>query len=431
MPCPYRGTRVRTRVSAARLRRAARPGARPGGTNPRRRPLVRPLSPTPTAVSRFLACFVGGIAALMAVSAAHAQPGASSPAAPRVDALGIEVGAGAASRPFVVTDGQAAYLYGEAGAAQRTAWQGFNVRGKVFVDDWAWTVGGRRLTARDLTGATVLPHEAHRRYGIGAGTRTETVALLDGASFVEGAPGGVTGGAAAMVVELDGSGPRVDAFEPLVADRRDAAAFDVRVQEGRGGTVLLVARRDHMTRRSATDAPVWLAVFSPDARAEATSGPGLVEVGGVDGTLYAPGRLVLPRRRVDAQRSRPRDVPDIVVALAVGDTPEAAAAAARRAARDHVALRAARLARMQALLDRSFVVTPDARVDVAFAWARLSLDALVMNQRGVGIFAGLPWFNNYWGRDTFLSLPGTALARGVWETARSVLDEFARHQDTR
>ncbi len=54
-----------------------------------------------------------------------------------------------------------------------------------------------------------------------------------------------------------------------------------------------------------------------------------------------------------------------------------------------------------------------------------------MNQRGVGIFAGLPWFNNYWGRDTFLSLPGTALVTGEWQTARSVLAEFADHQDTR
>ena len=33
----------------------------------------------------------------------------------------------------------------------------------------------------------------------------------------------------------------------------------------------------------------------------------------------------------------------------------------------------------------------------AALWAKLSLDALVTNQRGKGIWAGLPWFNNYWG----------------------------------
>ena len=119
------------------------------------------------------------------------------------------------------------------------------------------------------------------------------------------------------------------------------------------------------------------------------------------------------------------------MALAVADTPEAAAAVARAAVRNDAALTTARRARMQALLDASYVATPDVRLNTALAWTRLSMDALVMRQRGVGVFAGLPWFNDYWGRDTFLSLPGAALATGDWGTAEAVLRTFAEHQDDR
>ncbi len=85
---------------------------------------------------------------------------------------------------------------------------------------------------------------------------------------------------------------------------------------------------------------------------------------------------------------------------------------------------------MEALLAESTVHTEDTRFNQGFAWARLSLDALVMQQHGPGIFAGLPWFNNYWGRDSFISLAGTALATGRWEEAATLLDSFARFQDT-
>jgi len=45
---------------------------------------------------------------------------------------------------------------------------------------------------------------------------------------------------------------------------------------------------------------------------------------------------------------------------------------------------------------------------------------------GKGIFAGLPWFNNYWGRDTFIALPGATLVTGRFDEARSILRSFAR-----
>jgi glycogen debranching enzyme len=42
----------------------------------------------------------------------------------------------------------------------------------------------------------------------------------------------------------------------------------------------------------------------------------------------------------------------------------------------------------------------------------------------------MPWFNEYWGRDEFISLPGAVLVTGQFATARQILLSFAKYQDT-
>jgi predicted glycogen debranching enzyme len=49
---------------------------------------------------------------------------------------------------------------------------------------------------------------------------------------------------------------------------------------------------------------------------------------------------------------------------------------------------------------------------------------IVRRGDGKSIIAGYPWFGD-WGRDTFIALRGLCLARGDWETARSILCEWA------
>jgi hypothetical protein len=85
---------------------------------------------------------------------------------------------------------------------------------------------------------------------------------------------------------------------------------------------------------------------------------------------------------------------------------------------------------MEKLLSETQAETEDLRFNKALAWAKLSLDALIMNQVTRGIFAGLPWFNNYWGRDTFISLRGAALVTGHFSEARQILRSFAAFQNT-
>ncbi|MBC8375843.1 MAG: hypothetical protein H8E26_07335 [FCB group bacterium] len=68
-------------------------------------------------------------------------------------------------------------------------------------------------------------------------------------------------------------------------------------------------------------------------------------------------------------------------------------------------------------------------LDKAIFWAHHSLDGLVMKQLGKGIYAGLPWFDDYWGRDAFISFAGAVLVSGQYEDARQILLSFADLQN--
>lgn len=69
-------------------------------------------------------------------------------------------------------------------------------------------------------------------------------------------------------------------------------------------------------------------------------------------------------------------------------------------------------------------------LDLSMAWLILTTDELVTHQQGNGIYAGLPWFNEYWGRDMFISMPGAVLCTGQFKTAKSILWDFAQLQQT-
>lgn len=66
----------------------------------------------------------------------------------------------------------------------------------------------------------------------------------------------------------------------------------------------------------------------------------------------------------------------------------------------------------------------------AVHWAAVAADSMVVREFGTGIWAGLPWFKDYWGRDTFITLPGALLVTGRFAEAREVIESFAELQCT-
>ena len=92
----------------------------------------------------------------------------------------------------------------------------------------------------------------------------------------------------------------------------------------------------------------------------------------------------------------------------------------------------ARRQRMNTLLSENVPMRSNLpELDKAIAWLTLTTDQLITCQQGKGIYAGLPWFNTYWGRDIFISLPGATLVTGQFGEAEEILRDFGRLQDRR
>ncbi|WP_426173878.1 amylo-alpha-1,6-glucosidase [Massilia sp. TWR1-2-2] len=117
----------------------------------------------------------------------------------------------------------------------------------------------------------------------------------------------------------------------------------------------------------------------------------------------------------------------LTVVAAFGASAAGAAQRARQlAAADPIG--AEKIAR-HAALTRSYLATSDAEYNKALNWAKASAGMFVVEEFGTGIWAGLPWFRDNWGRDTFIALPGTLLVSGQFEQAKAVLSNFARYQN--
>ncbi|OAB32953.1 amylo-alpha-1,6-glucosidase [Paenibacillus glacialis] len=117
--------------------------------------------------------------------------------------------------------------------------------------------------------------------------------------------------------------------------------------------------------------------------------------------------------------------------IAVGKTTDEAVALIHDTRHNSMSLKNERFKRMEDFLHQNAYITSDNdTLTLALNWMSITMDQLVTRQQGDGIYAGLPWFNEYWGRDQFISLPGATLVTGQFETARNILLSFAEFQNT-
>lgn len=116
--------------------------------------------------------------------------------------------------------------------------------------------------------------------------------------------------------------------------------------------------------------------------------------------------------------------------ISYGKTKEEGLALIQKARMDHGEWFQTRTDRMTQLVSENTAIqTEDPHFDKALMWLTLTMDEMVTHQRGYGIYAGIPWFNEYWGRDTFIALPGGTLVLGETEVAKKILLSFAQVQD--
>lgn len=305
-----------------------------------------------------------------------------------VDGIAIAVTEG--SREVAYTNKDAGFFYTESNGELRNGWQGWTVAARKMLDDYLLSVDGRPLRRSGDVSAVVYPHQLVRQYEDGV---REAVTLLDSIN--------------ALSVEIQGVEGSSVRLTPLFSDATRQSSFQVTY----GDHLLLIARKNHLSRTKKENFPVWVCVAGDEDLAVRTDEFSV-------GSLFSPANAETPVRD---KRAR--------FFLLVGDTENEVIALAQKLRLESDRLVAAKKERLERLLRSSFVQTDDERLNRALMWAKISLDALVMNQSGKGIFAGLPWFNDYWSRDTFISLPGAALVTGKYNEAREIFLSFSRLQE--
>ncbi|MEK7248952.1 MAG: amylo-alpha-1,6-glucosidase, partial [Bacteroidota bacterium] len=304
-----------------------------------------------------------------------------------VEDLSIEVAGN--SREFAFTNKETAFFYAETNSANKSSWQGFNVFGHEFVDDYEIWIDEKRLERQSALKTVVYPDYLKRIYRNGI---VEELRLTDGIALFS--------------ITVTSPKPIHVDVVPYFSDGRAAEQYEIQLKS----ETALIARKNHLTKTEKENYPVWLAIhgtgFLPQLKSSKKGGQ------------FSPVMMLA------------RKAKSHTIAFCVGDGIDETASAAKNYILNKEKYHEARRARMEKLLLETYVETDNKRFNKALAWAKLSLDALMMNQVTKGIFAGLPWFSNYWGRDTFISLPGATLVQGRFTEAKQVLMSFAAFQQT-
>jgi glycogen debranching enzyme len=308
---------------------------------------------------------------------------------PLVEQIAIEVTK--ESREFAFTNKQSAFYYGETHSDNKSSWQGLNVFAKEFLDDYLIVIDSMSLHKKDTRTATVYPYQLLRKYNNGV---IERVTLLDSIPV--------------LLVEISLlKASKVQIF-PQLSDFRNQSDYIIEYKND----VLLIARKNHLQKTEKENYPVWIGIS-----ANCPHDTEFVYLKS-DNNFSAAGL------KSEQQQT------NLTIGFAVGDTKDETIKLLNNSFKNTLALIEKRKNRMENLLQETIVKTENKRFDRALMWAKLSMDALIMNQVTKGIFAGLPWFNNYWGRDSFISLAGATLVTGKFEEAKMILASFAAYQET-
>jgi glycogen debranching enzyme len=318
------------------------------------------------------------------------------------------------STTFFFTNKTTGFYYGEARRLSASPHQGFNLSGQKYFEDYFLAFDGVPLDRRAAE-VWIYPDRLKRKYSLPP--ITEELFLLDSLNV--------------LAIKVASSVPGMLDFIPAFSGSNRASDFEQIWQEEHG--VLLLGQRNLINRQSEFSLPAWTAVFGhptgsfiPFTAEEQKSHSRQFVI-----SAYLPGRL-----RVNLRDS-------VFFYVAVGQDHASLISLKNFLFKNFHARQRQRIGRLQDLHARSGIHSNLTELNNAVAWVNYSLDALIMHPQDrrrsreeqersgipkAGIYAGLPWFNNFWGRDTFISLPGATLVAGDFADAREILLAFARFQ---
>jgi len=302
------------------------------------------------------------------------------------------------SRPFTFTNNNSAFFYGETGKIRDNGHQGFNVTANKYLDDYYLNVDNKPLKRNEADSIKVYFDNITRFY---SNDIIERLTLLDQINC--------------LLLEFQASSKHVFDFMPLITGQDNAEKFLIEWNDKKN--LILLAKKIDIDKGDKISYPPFMGIkFSDNTTFNEDNSYAEQQVL----QAFRPGRFQCSSNHFFIAIVVGNDKKEVtMLAENVLDTPEY-----------FINQKKARLA---ALLKNTLLQTNQPDFDKAFQWALVSMDQLIMNQpvQGQpvkGIFAGLPWFNNYWGRDTFISFPGALLVTGRLEEAREILSSFAQFQ---
>ena len=297
-------------------------------------------------------------------------------------------------RQYLLGDNIAGYFEGYTHDYRRGA--GYLMKNRVILSGYA-TLEGGQLNDRTATNTveSVLPYG--NRVDYPGGAREEMV---------------LHSGKYAVSIRVHSGKPQILGALPLLKYARDAVGVTQK------GQAVVVSPRELATN----------SLYPPFVALSADRGF-RVDTGRENVPAAAVGALKLSEQELPVCLSSRTAVEDFTVTVAFGFTAQEAAEKALKIAASGP-IEAERQASYE-YLTRSVLWTDDLEYNRALMWAKAASHLFVVEEFGKGIWAGLPWFKNNWGRDTFISLPGTLLVSGSFAEARAVLENFARFQNLR
>ncbi|HER44250.1 MAG TPA: hypothetical protein ENO08_07315, partial [Candidatus Eisenbacteria bacterium] len=340
---------------------------------------------------------------------------------------------GGRSREYITTNKVATHFSCETNSRNLRSYHGLYCAMHEYVDSWDLRSGGTLLNPDEVTHARAYPHTLYRWY--------ESERIMEEIMLPDGENG--------LAVRFTGLLADTCSLAPWVDMRFiwDVPRPDYMIFWEKKNNVLLISRSDDPFERGR---PRWIAVgsdaaldFEPDERFEDRTYPKDMARKAMGRTSpFTPGRLTF----VPSGDS----VKEVLFAFGLGETESEAVEQAGRILEQRTEMKSAKYARLAGKLGISDRKTPRTgappegmesaafrqlpadyqRNFKAYCWARASMDNLIMDQRGRGIYAGFHWFPNYWGRDSFISLPGACLATEEFETAGEILASFMEYQQT-
>jgi hypothetical protein len=338
--------------------------------------------------------------------------------------------AGGHSREYITTNKVATHFSCETNARNTRSYHGLFCAMYEYVNSWDLRSGGTLLNQDEVTLARAYPHTLYRWY--------ESERVMEEIMLPDGENG--------LAVRFTGLLADTCSLAPWVDMRFiwDVPRPDYMIFWEKKNNVLLISRSDNPFDPGR---PRWIAVksdagmeFEPEERFEERTYPKDMARRAMGRTSpFTPGRLTFTPSGVSVR--------EVVFAFGLGETEDEAVGQAQRILDHRVGMKKAKYERLARKLQISGKRAPRTGVPgdpstvrklsedhqrnfKAYCWARASMDDLIMDQRGRGIYAGFYWFPNYWGRDSFISLPGACLATGEFETAREILTSFMEYQQT-